>query len=709
MAGTPNIGRLDTEPVTLVFDLRRGFAELVYLGGRLPADEALDTLCDVARRAAHENAPDQPVPASILPLGHTGYLGVPTVELLRGGKSVTLQPQPVELRTPRVVGSNRELVFGMTDSIAGVSIESRWQVRDSGVIAIDQRLTLDSGEPATLLRAASMVLPVPRWVSHLSHHRGRWSAEMHTIRSMIAETPRVGGSSRGGRSGFSAGQWLVLESAAGEESRIGAIGVHLAWSGDHTWQLDTDADGQSILWLGAHLEAGEVTLSVGETFEMPQVLLAPARDGRGSLRRLLHRHVRAEVLPPPSRNAPRKVHLNTWEACGFHLSMPKLESLAGQAADLGVERFVLDDGWFGGRRDDRSSLGDWEPSPKIFPQGLAPFIERIHALGMDFGLWVEPEMVSPDSLLYAAHPDWCIHVDGIPRSTQRHQLVLDLSRSEVATHIFDTLDNLLRRHRIAYLKWDHNRELFPTGLRGVSQTRALYRLLDRLREAHPTVEIESCASGGGRVDYAIMSRCARFWPSDNNDALERLRINAAWMQYMPLCSLGNHVGPSPNPVTGRHLSMGFRAKVAMFGHMGVEADLTSMSEDDRRALARHIDLYKTWRDVLHAGEVYDIASTDSAVSGALVVHGSRALGLVTREDFARDFEAAPVRFEGLEPARRYRVSLPEPWPEWAARYLATPERWRSGVLMSGRALADGGLALPLRHPATAWLVALEAV
>lgn len=709
MAGIPNIWRLDTDLVTLVFDLRRGFAELVYLGGRLPADEALDSLCDAARRAAHENEPDLPVPASILPLGHTGYLGMPIVELLRQGRPLTLQPQPVHRRIGSDEGSDPELVFIMTDAGGGVSIESRWQVRDSGVITIDQRLTLDTGEPAMLLRAASVVLPLPRWVSTLTHHRGRWSAEMQTTRSVLAETPRMGGSSRGGRSGFSAGQWLVFESAAVDESRGGTMGVHLAWSGDHTWQLETNADGQTILWLGAHLEAGEVTLMPGEVFEMPQVVLAPTFGGRGSLRRLLHRHVRDEVLPEPSRKTPRKVHLNTWEACGFDLSMPKLEALAEQAAQLGVERFVLDDGWFGGRRDDRSSLGDWEPSSKIFPQGLALFIERIHTLGMDFGLWVEPEMVSPDSRLYAEHPDWCIHLEGVPRSTQRHQLVLDLTRSEVADHVFDSLDRLLRRYRIAYLKWDHNRELFPTALRGVAQTRALYDLLDRLRGAHPRVEIESCASGGGRVDYAIMTRCARFWPSDNNDALERLRINAAWRSFMPLCSLGNHVGPAPNPVTGRYLSMDFRAKVAMFGHMGVEADPASMSEDDRLSLGRHIALYKAWREVIHEGELYDIAPNDPGVAGALVVHGARALALVTRHDFARDFESAPVRLEGLEPARQYRVSLPEPWPEWAARYLATPERWRSGFVLSGRALADGGLALPLRHPATAWLIALEAV
>ena len=708
MATTPAICRLDNDAFTLVFDLRRGFAELVYLGGRLPAGEVLESLCDAARRAPHENAPDQPVPASIMPLAHTGYLGMPLLEVLRGGRSAVLQPEAVWLRSGRGADPAREFVVGMTDTAAGVTIESRWQVRDSGVIAIEQRIALESGEPVTVLRAASLVLPLPRWVSRMTQHRGRWSAEMQARHSTLTDTPRSGGSSRGGRSGFSGGQWLIFDSATTHETDGGALGVHLAWSGDHLWQVDTDADGQSILWLGARLEAGEVTLSPGETFECPPVLLAPTMRGRGALRRLLHRYVRDEVLPSQSRSRPRKVHLNTWEACGFDLSVPRLETLAGEAARIGVERFVLDDGWFGGRRNDASSLGDWEPSSKIFPQGLAAFIEQVHSLGMDFGLWVEPEMVSPDSRLYAAHPDGCIHVDALPRRTQRQQLVLDLSRAEVADRVFFDIDRLLRQYRIDYLKWDHNRDLFPTALRGVAQTRALYSLLDRLRAAHPQVEIESCASGGGRVDYAIMRRCARFWPSDNNDALERVRINAAWAQFMPLCSLGNHVGPSPNPVTGRELPMDFRAKVAMFGHMGVEADPSSMSDDDRRVLSHHISLYKTWREVIHEGEFYGIGSADPGISGGLVVHGSRALALVTRNDFAPDFESAPVRLPGLERERRYRVSLPEPWPAWASRYLAAADQWRSGLVLSGPALADGGLALPLRHPATAWLVALEA-
>ncbi|MEO1489912.1 MAG: alpha-galactosidase, partial [Pseudomonadota bacterium] len=343
-------------------------------------------------------------------------------------------------------------------------------------------------------------------------------------------------------------------------------------------------------------------------------------------------------------------------------------------------------------------------SRDIFPNGLGPLIEHIHALGMDFGLWVEPEMVSPDSDLYRAHPDWCLHVEGRDRPTMRGQLALDLRQKEVRDHLFSAIDTLLSEHPIAYLKWDHNRDLFP---RSFAQTTMLYELLDRLRAAHPDVEIESCSSGGGRIDYEMLTRTHRVWPSDNNDAIERLRIMRAWSQFLPLEVLGSHVGPSPNPITGRRLEMDFRAKVALFGHIGIEADPRAMTQAERGVLAAHVALYKVWREVLRSGDLWRLEHPDPCVSGLLVMHEGRALALAAQAGFAAQFDGAPVRLTGLEPTARYRVSLPEPWPTKAARYLANPDDWRDGFVLSGAALMNQGLALPLTHPETAWLIALE--
>lgn len=718
MPTTCTTGRLDTPAATLVFGLTRGVAELVYVGSSLPAAEPLLPLAAAQQRTPHECEPDTPIPRSILPFAHTGYAGEPVLEMHKAGRLLALGPQPVS-----ATQTEDGLLFTMHDSQHSLRIDSRWRSRASGVITVEQSVSVattlpraegtsvgdSTSSPLQLQRLASLVLPLPRWAHQLTSYSGRWSAEMHERRTVLANAPGLHGVTRGGRSGFAAGQWLLVESAGCSEQTGQCLAIHLAWSGDHEWYIDTDQNGDAVLWVGARWQAGEVELEAGGTFDAPRVVLAVGSAGRASLRHQLHGHVRDEVLPQSFRRTPRKVHLNTWEACGFEMTMPRLVQLAEQAAALGVERFVLDDGWFAGRRNDRSSLGDWQPSSELFPQGLAPLIDVVHRLGMDFGLWVEPEMVSPDSVLYRQHPDWCIALPSLPRATQRHQWVLDLSRPEVRDYLFDCLDTLLRSNAIGALKWDHNRELFPVAHRSLAQTRGVYALLDRLRAAHPQVEIESCASGGGRVDYAILTRCSRFWASDNNDAAERLRINRSWLQFLPLRSCGNHVGPNPNPITGRTWPMDFRAKVALFGHMGIEADPAQMSTEDRAVLAAHVALYKRWRSVLHEGVLHELMSQDSGLFGWQATFESRSLALIAQTRFAQHFESEPVRFAGLQPEQRYRVRLPEPWPDMAARYLAAPQSWREGVILSGAALMQAGVALPLRHPGCAWLIEWEAV
>ena len=457
--------------------------------------------------------------------------------------------------------------------------------------------------------------------------------------------------------------------------------------------------------MGAALAQGGQVIQPKGVFGGSPVVFALAPD-RSALAQTFHRHLRESVLPARAAWGPRKVHLNSWEALGFNLSEPALIALAEDAASLGIERFVLDDGWFGGRRDDTTSLGDWTVSPDVFPNGLAPLIARVHALAMDFGLWVEPEMVSPDSDLYRAHPDWCLHIEGHERPTMRAQLALNMDREDVREYLFTCLDSLLREHAIAYLKWDHNRDLFPNA---PGQTQGFYALLIALRTTHPQVEIESCSSGGGRIDLGVLSRTHRVWPSDNNDAIERLRIIPAWSQFLPLEVLGSHVGPSPNPITGRRLGMDFRAKVALFGHMGVEADPARMSDKERATLSAHIALYKNWRGVLHSGALHRLAHPNPNVTAMMVTHEGEALALAAQTAFSPVFDAVPVRLAGLEPDARYRVTLPEPWPPKARHYLANPESWREGLVLSGTALMTQGLALPLTHPETAWLIALEAI
>ena len=686
---------------SVLLDLRRDLAELLWLGAALPAAEDLAALCDVARRGCHESQADNPVARSLLPQTAGGYPGTPALVLLRNSRALQTA---LTLEDAHTNADSFRLVY--RDKALSIGLDITWRITASGIVESLATVRNTGSEPVVIAGLASLSLPLPHRLRHVSRYAGRWSAEM---REDTFRIPRgmVGAQSFGGRAGFGGGQWLRLEEDQVSETRGLVLGAHLAWSGDHELLLEKDNEGGALLMLGARLESGEIELAAGMHYSTPPALFCLTEHGRAGLRQAFHAHAMQEVLPAASRTLPRKVHLNTWEAVGFAMQPAALQQLVADAAALGVERFVLDDGWFLGRRDDSTSLGDWSPDPDLFPDGLGALIAQVHAAGMDFGLWVEPEMASPDSDLLRAHPDWCLHLAGEARPTQRHQLVLDLTQAAVSDYLFDRLDTLLRENAISYLKWDHNRELFPLAGRGHAQTLGLLALLDRLRRAHPGVEIESCASGGGRVDFGILHRTERFWASDNNDPLERLRINRGWLQFLPLRALGNHVGPSPNPVTGRRVDMDFRAKVALFGHMGVEADPARMSADERSCLAAHIALYKAWRGVLHGGRLFALESSVAGLHGWFAWDGRRGLALAAQTALADDFDVAPVRLPGLDPAARYRICLPEPWPGKASRYLANATRWREGVVLSGLALAAQGLALPLAHPENAWLIAVE--
>lgn len=694
--------RLDGERLTLVFALEEGgSADLAYCGARLPDGEDLAMLATASARGRHESQPDVPPVPGLLPEAKAGWSGMPAVRLRERTDHASTECA-TDFRLVAWEHYPTELVLTFHDVLLGVDIEQCWWIGTSGMVCTEAFLTSGGGRKLVLDRLSALALPIPRRFTHLTSFTGRWAGEMREHSRPVAPEG-LARTSVAGKPGFAGGNWLILEDPASGE----ALGAHLAWSGDHDTRIDADmvgsADGRAVLQMGAAWDGGEVDLEHGVGYRTPMAMFAIAPD-RSALAQAFHDHARTIVLPTRKDWGPRKVHLNSWEALGFNLSEDALIALADDAAALGIERFVLDDGWFGGRRNDQTSLGDWFVSPDVFPNGLGPLIARVHDLDMDFGLWVEPEMVSPDSDLYRARPEWCLHTPGRDKPTMRGQLALDMARAEVCDYLFERLDALLREYDIAYLKWDHNRDLFPSAPR---QTEGFYALLDRLRAAHPHVEIESCASGGGRIDFGVLSRVHRVWPSDNNDAIERLRIIPAWSQFLPLEVLGSHVGPSPNPITGRRLAIDFRAKVAVFGHMGVEADPARMTDKERETLAAHIALYKAWRGVLHAGALHHLAHPDPNVTGMMVTHEGRALALAAQTAFSPVFDAAPLRLAGLEPQARYRVTLPDPWPPRARHYLANPDAWREGLTLSGAVLMGHGLALPLTHPETAWLIALE--
>lgn len=405
-----------------------------------------------------------------------------------------------------------------------------------------------------------------------------------------------------------------------------AYGAQLAWSGNHVQQIEWVDDGRWHWQMGEWLAPGEVRLAPGESIETPEILATCSAEGHNGVAWNFHRAVRQRMTWPGGRMKPRPVHLNTWEAVYFDHDPDKLRELATEAAAVGVERFVLDDGWFMGRNDDTSALGDWWPDPVKYPDGLGPLARHVTGLGMEFGLWVEPEMINPDSELFRAHPDWALQQAERPLITGRNQLVLDLTLPEVGDYLFGKIATLLESLPISYLKWDHNRDLAQAGATPLyrRQVQAAYALFARFRAAFPEVEIEACAGGGGRIDAGIVRHTHRFWTSDCIDAVSRVDIQRGFLQFMPPELMGSHVGASPAHSTGRMQSMAFRCAVATPGHFGVELDVRKIEAEDRVQLAAAIARYKDMRDQLHGVRTWFGEGPDGVVWQA---HGD-ADGLV---------------------------------------------------------------------------------
>jgi alpha-galactosidase len=404
--------------------------------------------------------------------------------------------------------------------------------------------------------------------------------------------------------------------------------------------------------------------------------------------------------------------LNVWEAVYFDHDLDRLLDLADRAAAAGVERYVLDDGWFGSRRDDTSGLGDWVVSPEVWPQGLHPLIDRVKKLGMQFGLWFEPEMVNPDSELARAHPEWIMAARSSWPVEARHQQVLNIGIPAAYEHVKAQIMAVLDEYAVDYLKWDHNRDLIeggtqPSGRAGVhEQTRAFYRLLDEIRAVHPALEIESCSSGGARIDLEVLRRTDRVWVSDNIDPHDRQHMLRWTAQLVPPEYLGSHIASDRSHVTGRRHDLAFRAGTAIFGHLGIEWDLARASDSQLAELASWVSLFKTERGLLLGGELVrmDGYGDDVLVHGVVAPDRSRALFAVVTMASPDPDPPARLRLRGLDPERRYRVRPLRP-------AAVAPAWWGPGLegdVFTGAALERFGVANPRVHPDQVVLYRAEA-
>ena len=704
----PDFARLDGRATTLMLDLRGPAPAVLHWGARLPEGTDPALLARLATRDPAPSAPDVEPAIALTPLAGAGFPGQPGLLAHREGLGWASWTAIESVE----VGEGEVSVVS-ADTANGLRLTHRLALALDGDVLRGVTELCNTGEtPLTVGHCAAPVLPIPAACTQLLTFEGRWAGEFQTLKlergpgAFVRETRR-------GRTSHDAYPAVFLETPGADEAAGEAYALHLAWSGNHALRVETLLDGRAFASLGELVLPGELRLAPGETYRTPELVCAWSGEGRGGATRALHAHVRARPEHARLRAKPRPVHYNSWEAVYFDHDPAVLADLAQRAAALGVERFVLDDGWFKGRRHDRAGLGDWEVDRSVHPEGLAPLITHVRGLGLEFGLWVEPEMVNPDSDLFRAHPDWVLAAPPAPQLAFRHQFALDFGRAEVREHVWTWLDALLRAHDIAYLKWDMNRDLnHPGGADGRpgahAHVQGLYAVLARLRADHPAVEVESCASGGGRADLGVLAFADRAWTSDSNDACDRQAIQRGLSHILPFELMGSHVGPAECHITGRRLSMALRVATALFGHMGVEADLRALDARETDELAAGIALHKAERALIHSGKLHRLDRPDGQIAfGVLAPDGGRALFSFALIAEPRTSVVGRLRLAGLDPAADYRVEVA--WPAPPACVPALGPALSQGFTASGAVLMRLGFELPRMRPQSALIFRLTRV
>lgn len=700
--------------VSVVLDASSGAAPgVAYWGADLGIldDAALATvIACTAPAAIGSHQPDLPQRVSLCPEHATGWLGRPGLEG-SGPDGSRWAPGFILDHTDSYDTADGGQAVVIECSADGLSLTTELALGPSGLLKGRHTLTNTYPSPYEV-RSLALSLPVPMRAGEIMDFAGRWARERSPQRHpwQIGVHQR---DARGGKGGHNSAMLLL----AGTENfgfRRGEVwGVHIGWSGNTTAWAERSISGVGVLAGGELLHPHEVVLGEGDSYSSPWLYAAYSDRGLDGLSSSLHRWMRSRSSHPSLYGRPRPVTLNVWEAVYFDHDLDRLRALADAAAEVGVERFVLDDGWFRHRRQDSAGLGDWYVDEGVWPQGLQPLADVLTERGMEFGLWFEPEMVNLDSDVARQHPDWILGASsGLP-AEQRHQQVLDIGQDAAFNYVLNCIDALLTEYPIAAVKWDHNRNLIAAstvgGTAGVhAQTLALYRMLDELRLRHPAVEFESCASGGGRIDLGILQRTERVWASDTNDALERQMIQRWTGLLLPPEVIGSHVGPTRSHTTDRTHDLSFRAATSLFGHFGIEWDVTAATSEERAELRRWVAYYKHRRHLLHSGDVVRADVPDDALwlHGVVAADRSAAVYGWVRLRTSVTETCGSVALPGLDPRATYhvRIAMPEPPLRRLERH---PLPIHDGVTASGRVLGTVGLQLPGLHPEHA--VILEAI
>ncbi|WP_026459839.1 alpha-galactosidase [Schaalia suimastitidis] len=657
---------------------------------------------------------DLPPRLSLIPQQSEGWIGTPGLQGSHHGASQFSLFIPTAVTTFGSGTDSAPTSFELSarDAEADLAIDVEIHVEPSGLVRSRAILT-NLGAVEYDLDSLLLAFPTPATEKNVIDQTGRHLRE----REIVTHSLTIGSHERTSRVAR-AHATSMIHGTCGDGpmwTTAPVHYVHVAWSGNTRTVVEKTPVGQQCLLAGELLMPGEIRLEGGHSYETPWII-ATWGNGLNEAAQRIHGYLRARPTHP---QGPRPVTLNAWEAVYFDHSLPRLLSLVDTAAALGVERFVLDDGWFSSRRDDTSGLGDWVISPDVWPDGLNPLADAVHAHGMQFGLWFEPEMVNPNSDVARAHPEWILSPAQRRPIACRHQQVFDLANPDVFDHVLTQILAVLDSVHVDYIKWDFNRDLFEavsprTGKPSYhAQTKATYALMDAILHAHPDLEIESCAGGGGRIDLGIMERAVRVWASDCIDPIERQLIEAGTFLLLPPELVGSHIASTTSHTTGRTLTLNLRASTALLSHMGIEWDLTEASDQDISELAYWIKLHKHLRPILHSGRLLHADHTDDTwnIRGVVSLDGNDAIFFVVHTASSAQRPTPPVRLPGLDDAKRYHLTHLHPNnPHFPHDGYHPPLPWWPDALtLPGRVWSEAGVRLPDLLPQQSLVLHLHSI
>jgi len=621
----------------------------------------------------------------------TGDMRVPALQVKNAaGDSITrlryeshriFPGKPQLSGLPATYGDDCEtLEITLTDELTGITAVLNYTVfPEKDVLTRSVRMENRGKTTCNLEKVASFCLDLHQDGFEVIHLHGAWARERHIQRLPQSAATMVFDSKRG-VSSHNENPFLALVRPQTTEDYGDAYGFCLMYSGSFSAEVSGEQYGSTRVQMGIQSLGFEWELQPGESFQAPEAIMVYSANGLGEMSRRFHKIIRENVCRGKFRDTERPVLINNWEATYFSFNQEKILSLAEKAKAIGVELMVLDDGWFGKRDVDNCSLGDWVVDRRKLPDGLESLCKKVNELGMQFGLWFEPEMVSPNSDLYRNHPDWCIHVDGRPRTEGRHQLILDLSRKEVCDYIIDSVCSVLNSCPISYVKWDMNRNMTEMPRKGFAHQYilGLYRVLEEITSRYPNVLFESCSGGGGRFDAGMLYYMPQTWTSDDTDAVERLYIQEGTGLVYPISTMGAHISAVPNHQVGRTTPVAFRSRVAMMGRFGLELDFGRLDEETLNILSKEIALYKTYQQDIHYGDLYRLLSPYQGRTAAYeIISEKRVLVFVMNISGAPCQAPLWLKLQGLEPDGKYQDTA-------------------TGIVYEGRTLMGAGIPLDTR-------------